>query len=51
MVAYTISETFIPAKNVLSLMWSGDSLIDWAVAGATYHLDGSFQPGSSGLSL
>lgn len=34
-------ETLIEAKNVRSLVWSGDSLVDWASGGVTYRLDGS----------
>ena len=48
MAAHAISETFIPAKNIRSLVWSGDSLVDWVVAGDVYHLDGSFEPSRGG---
>ena len=34
-------ETLIEANNVCSLVWSGDSLVDWASGGVTYQLDGS----------
>jgi hypothetical protein len=37
----TFGETLIPAAGVRSLVWSGDTLIDWAAGGAMYHLDGS----------
>lgn len=37
----TIVETLIAASNVRSLVWSGDTLIDWAAGGVTYELDGS----------
>ncbi len=47
-MAHAISETFIPAKNIRSLVWSGDSLVDWVVAGNVYHLDGSFEPRRGG---
>jgi hypothetical protein len=36
----------IKAKNVKSLCWQNDSLIDWAGGGALYHLDGKVQPRS-----
>lgn len=35
------AETLIAAKNVRSLVWSGDSLIDHAAGGTRYELDGS----------
>jgi hypothetical protein len=34
------SKTIIPAKNVCSLNWCGDTLIDWVGGGAAFHLDG-----------
>jgi hypothetical protein len=37
----TILETLITASNVRSLIWSGDTLVDWAAGGATYEVDGS----------
>ena len=37
----TFVETLIAATGVRSLVWSGDTLIDWAAGGATYQLDGS----------
>jgi hypothetical protein len=33
----------IPAKNVCTLVWDGDSLIDWAGGAVRYVLDGSAQ--------
>lgn len=35
----TFVETLIAATNVRSLVWSGDTLIDWAAGGSTYQLD------------
>jgi hypothetical protein len=45
MVAPPFTETFIAAKQVRSLVWSGDSLIDWVAGGAVYRLDGSYDRG------
>lgn len=36
----------IPARNVQSLVWSGDQLIDWAGGGAHYLLDGTTRSSS-----
>lgn len=36
----TFSKTIIPANNVCSLTWCGDTLIDWVGGGAAFHLDG-----------
>ena len=41
MLSPRISETFIPAKYVRSLVWSDDSLVDRVGGSAVYHLDGS----------
>ncbi len=37
------SHTVIKANGVRSLVWAGDSLVDWAAGGKIYHLDGSCQ--------
>jgi hypothetical protein len=34
-------ETVIPAKGVRSLVWSGNSLVDWVSGGVRYELDGT----------
>jgi hypothetical protein len=35
------SRTVIPATNVVSLTWCGDSLIDWVCGGTVFYLDGT----------
>ena len=35
-----ISRLIIPATNVASLTWFGDTLVDWVGGGAIFHLDG-----------
>lgn len=37
-------EIQIPAKDVRSLCWDGNTLIDWVTGGNRYHLDGQFEP-------
>ena len=39
-----LSEIFIAAQRVHSLVWSGDSLVDWVGGGDAYRLDGSSEP-------
>jgi hypothetical protein len=34
----------IEAKDVKSLCWRGDTLVDWVRGGTVYHLDGSVEP-------
>lgn len=35
-----VTETFIPAKEVRSLVWEGETLVDWVDGGMRYGLDG-----------
>lgn len=35
------SRSVIPASNVSSLVWQGDTLVDWVHGGRTFHLDGT----------
>src|SRR5512142_2915226 len=35
------SRTVIPATNVVSLTWCGDSLVDWVCGGTVFYLDGT----------
>lgn len=39
-----VQEWHIPAKDVKSLCWHGDTLFDWVGGGAAYELDGTFRP-------
>jgi hypothetical protein len=36
-----VNEVHIPAKEIQSLVWDGDCLVDWAAGGRRYFLDGS----------
>jgi hypothetical protein len=40
------SRVFIPTGNVGSLVWRGDTLVDWVCGGTVFHLDGTFQKSS-----
>jgi hypothetical protein len=37
------SRLFIPAHDIASLVWRGDTLVDWVRGGAVFHLDGKCQ--------
>jgi hypothetical protein len=38
------SRVVIPARDVISLAWCGDTLVDWTHGGAVFHLDGRHEP-------
>lgn len=44
-----VERTFIHAEYVKSLIWSGETLVDWAAGGTTYYPDGRTR--HSGLSM
>src|SRR5262249_41385425 len=37
------SRSVIPASHVSSLVWQGDTLVDWVHGGRVFHLDGTCQ--------